>query len=327
MEDIKRMEKKTDEKCDLCGSPLLLKWGKFGSFYACSAYNKKDPTSCTFTKENTAAKPDLNTPEAQEAGEQEEYCENCGKVMVLRRGPFGMFMACPDYNADPPCKTIPQAEPEAAAEAARRSRRAKIARMCGKPLVLRQGAYGEFVSCSGYPKCKYVKQNLIEGMKCPKCGDGRPGGAQGAARECLLGLHQLSQVRLHFELQAGGEEVPGVRKPVPGGEDAASRESTWSARTRRRAPKKRLHRRRRGKKARRCGGAAARWCAATRSASAMRRLRRRRRRTGRCRRSKERSRNCSRRRIIAPGFKRGQVWRQHVEHFWGRWWAPARCSA
>ena len=26
--------------------------------------------SCTFTKENTAAKPDLNTPEAQEAGEQ-----------------------------------------------------------------------------------------------------------------------------------------------------------------------------------------------------------------------------------------------------------------
>jgi len=27
MEDIKRMEIKTDEKCDLCGSPLLLKWG------------------------------------------------------------------------------------------------------------------------------------------------------------------------------------------------------------------------------------------------------------------------------------------------------------
>jgi DNA topoisomerase-1 len=44
--------------------------------------------------------------------------------------------------------------------------------LCSKPLVLRQGQYGEFVSCSGYPKCKYVKQNLIEGMKCPKCGTG-----------------------------------------------------------------------------------------------------------------------------------------------------------
>jgi DNA topoisomerase-1 len=170
MRNIKRMEQVTDEKCDLCGSPLVLKWGKFGTFFACSAYNKKDPTSCTFTKENIAAKPDLNTPEAQEAGDTEEYCENCGKVMVLRRGIFGPFMACPDYNADPPCKTFrklsqkqQQKPPEPTGEDCPE---------CGRPLVVRQGAYGEFVSCSGYPKCKYVKQNLIEGMKCPKCGEG-----------------------------------------------------------------------------------------------------------------------------------------------------------
>jgi DNA topoisomerase-1 len=49
------------------GRRCCLKWGKFGSFYACSAYNKKDKSSCTFTKENTAGKPDLNTPEGQEA--------------------------------------------------------------------------------------------------------------------------------------------------------------------------------------------------------------------------------------------------------------------
>ncbi|HEU5458052.1 MAG TPA: topoisomerase DNA-binding C4 zinc finger domain-containing protein, partial [Terracidiphilus sp.] len=170
MEDIKRMEVMTDEKCEVCGSPLVLKWGKFGSFFSCSAYNKKDPASCTFTKENLAAKPDMNTPEAQEAGDTEEYCENCGRVMVLRRGPFGPFMSCPGYSEDPPCKTIrklsqkqQQKPPEPTGEACP---------VCGKPLVLRQGAYGEFVSCSGYPKCKYVKQNLIEGMKCPKCGDG-----------------------------------------------------------------------------------------------------------------------------------------------------------
>ena len=170
MRNIKRLEQMTDEKCELCGSPLVLKWGKFGTFYACSAYNKKDPTSCTFTKENIASKPDLNTPEAQEAGDTEEYCENCGKVMVMRRGLFGPFMSCPDYNADPPCKTFrklsqkqQQKPPEPTGE---------DCPVCGKPLVLRQGAYGEFVSCSGYPKCKYIKQNLIEGMKCPKCGTG-----------------------------------------------------------------------------------------------------------------------------------------------------------
>ena len=170
MENIKRMEVATTEKCELCGSPLILRWGKFGTFFACSTYNKKDPASCTFTKENISAKPDLNTPEAQEAGETEEYCENCGRVMVLRRGIFGPFMSCPGYNDDPPCKTFrklsqkqQQKPPEPTGEACPE---------CGKPLVLRQGAYGEFVSCSGYPKCKYIKQNLIEGMKCPKCGTG-----------------------------------------------------------------------------------------------------------------------------------------------------------
>jgi DNA topoisomerase-1 len=172
MEDIKRMEKKTDEKCDLCGSPLLLKWGKFGSFYACSAYNKKDKNSCTFTKENTADKPDLNTPEAQEAGEQEEYCDNCGRVMVLRRGPFGMFMSCPGFNEDPPCKTFRKLSQKQQQKQAVPKPTGEDCPLCGKPLVLRQGSYGEFVSCSGYPKCKYVKQNLIEGMKCPKCGTG-----------------------------------------------------------------------------------------------------------------------------------------------------------
>jgi len=170
MENIKKLEEITKEKCELCGAPLVLRWGKFGTFYACSTYNKKDPSSCTFTKENIASKPDLNTPEAQEAGDTEEYCENCGKVMVMRRGLFGPFMACPDYNADPPCKTFrklsqkqQQKPPEPTGEDCPE---------CGKALVLRQGAYGEFVSCSGYPKCKYVKQNLIEGLKCPKCGEG-----------------------------------------------------------------------------------------------------------------------------------------------------------
>jgi DNA topoisomerase-1 len=172
MEDIKRMEKKTDEKCDLCGSPLLLKWGKFGSFFACSAYNKKDKSSCTFTKENTADKPEMNTPEGQEASEQEEYCDNCGRVMVLRRGPFGMFMSCPGFNEDPPCKTFRKLSSKQQQKVAAPQPTGEACPLCGKPLVLRQGSYGEFVSCSGYPKCKYVKQNIIEGLKCPKCGVG-----------------------------------------------------------------------------------------------------------------------------------------------------------
>jgi len=164
MENVKRMEKATDEKCERCGSPLVIKWGKHGSFYACSSYDKDNPESCTFTKENPINLPDLDSADVQETA-QEEYCENCGRVMVLKRGRFGQFMACTGY---PDCKTtrrldqgkrvpdIPLDEP---------------CPKCGRNLMIRHGRYGEFTACSGYPECKYVKQNFI-GVKCPLCEDG-----------------------------------------------------------------------------------------------------------------------------------------------------------
>ena len=44
---------------------------------------------------------------------------------------------------------------------------------CGSPLVVRKGKYGEFVACSNYPTCKYIKKEKKEEksvMTCPKCG-------------------------------------------------------------------------------------------------------------------------------------------------------------
>ena len=169
MENVKRMEKPTDEKCERCGSPLVLKWGKFGSFFACSAYDKEDPNSCTFTKENVIDLPDLENADLQETT-QEEYCENCGRTMVLKRGRFGQFMACTGY---PECKTTRRLDqgkkvPDVPLE--------EICPKCGRNMVLRHGRYGEFVSCSGYPECKYVKQNFI-GVSCPLCAtEGRKDG-------------------------------------------------------------------------------------------------------------------------------------------------------
>jgi DNA topoisomerase-1 len=234
MEDVKRMEQSTTEVCDKCGSPLILKWGKFGSFYSCSNFTKIKPItvamgpwkkdaktitkkitdafqfpmtvkavtedvtdfskeaadtkalvagindaagkgkkivveafSCDFTKENFAAKPDLTAP-GHDAEAEEEFCDNCGRVMVLKNGPWGPFMSCPGYSEDPPCKTIRkltqkvQQKPPVTLEEA--------CPKCGKPLLLRNGQYGEFVSCSGYPKCKYIKQELLD-VPCPKCGN------------------------------------------------------------------------------------------------------------------------------------------------------------
>lgn len=44
---------------------------------------------------------------------------------------------------------------------------------CGNPLVIRKGKFGEFVACSNYPTCKYVKKEekqVKEITKCPECG-------------------------------------------------------------------------------------------------------------------------------------------------------------
>jgi DNA topoisomerase I len=164
MENIKRMEKPTDEKCERCGSPLVIKWGKHGSFYACSTFDKEDPNTCKFTKENPINLPDLDSADIQETT-QEEYCENCGRVMVLKRGRFGQFMACTGY---PDCKTTRRLDqgkkvPDIPLD--------ELCPKCGRNMMIRHGRYGEFTTCSGYPECKYVKQNFI-GVKCPECKDG-----------------------------------------------------------------------------------------------------------------------------------------------------------
>ncbi len=164
MENIKRMEKPTDEKCERCGSPLVIKWGKHGSFYACSSYDKENPDSCTFTKENPINLPDLDSADIQETT-QEEYCENCGRVMVLKRGRFGQFMACTGY---PDCKTTRRLDqgkkvPDIPID--------ELCPKCGRNMMIRHGRFGEFTACSGYPECKYVKQNYI-GVKCPLCKEG-----------------------------------------------------------------------------------------------------------------------------------------------------------
>jgi DNA topoisomerase-1 len=164
MENIKRMEKPTDEKCENCGAPLVIKWGKHGSFYACSTYDKEDPNTCKFTKENPINLPDLDSADVQETT-QEEYCENCGRVMVLKRGRFGQFMACTGY---PDCKTTRRLDqgkkvPDIPLD--------ELCPKCGRNMMIRHGRFGEFTACSGYPECKYVKQNFI-GVKCPDCKDG-----------------------------------------------------------------------------------------------------------------------------------------------------------
>jgi DNA topoisomerase I len=152
MTDIKRMERPTDLICDKCGKPMVIKWGKHGSFIACTGY-----PDCTNTREIAE----------EGASEQDEqvYCDNCGRPMVLKKGRFGQFLACSGY---PDCKTTKQL---GEAQKPKDVPLEENCPQCSNQLVKKYGRYGEFVACSNYPKCKYVKQKTI-GVKCPNCSEG-----------------------------------------------------------------------------------------------------------------------------------------------------------
>ena len=151
---------KTDEVCDRCGSPMLIKVGKFGPFIACSGYPE-----CTNTREL-----ETQEPESEGSDDEIEPCENCGKPMVLKRGRFGQFLACTGY---PECKTTRKlvATKQGSLKAAKPDQilDEKCPR-CASNLVLKQGRFGEFTACSSYPTCKYIKHKTT-GVVCPKDAD------------------------------------------------------------------------------------------------------------------------------------------------------------
>jgi DNA topoisomerase-1 len=131
----------TGGDCPRCGAELVLRDGRFGEFVGCSRYPECDYIQ---GKEERAA--------AEEVG---EACPSCGKPLVRRSGRRGPFIGCSGY---PSCRFI---RSEAGAGGAGRPPAAAAEPTgdacpdCGKPLVKRQGRFGPFVSCSGYPGCKY----------------------------------------------------------------------------------------------------------------------------------------------------------------------------
>jgi DNA topoisomerase-1 len=162
----KKMSIPTDEICEKCGSGMVIKFGRFGQFLACSNYPECQNTREVGSKQKAAG--DTATDGRGDAEKAEEIppCELCGREMALKKGRFGSFYGCTGY---PECKNIrkipkgeqkPLPPPEPIDEYCPKD---------GAQLVKRHGRYGEFISCSNYPKCDYVKRETT-GITCPKDG-------------------------------------------------------------------------------------------------------------------------------------------------------------
>ena len=85
-------------------------------------------------------------------------CDKCGRLMVIKHGRFGDFLACPGY---PECQNTKPIVEEVDANCP----------LCGGKILVKRSKKGNrFYGCSNYPECNFVSWYEPTNEKCPECG-------------------------------------------------------------------------------------------------------------------------------------------------------------
>jgi DNA topoisomerase-1 len=154
MRDVKREELPTDWTCEKCGKPIVIKWGRNGSFGACQGYPECRNTMEVMKNLETGAWEKVPPPPPTD-----EKCETCEAPMIIKRGRFGSFLACTRY---PECKTTKPI-----------SLGVKCPRPgCGGFIAEKRSRRGKpFYGCSNWAKkqCDFVAWDRPVPQPCPIC--------------------------------------------------------------------------------------------------------------------------------------------------------------
>ena len=168
MRDVRKEVEETDEVCEKCQRPMVIRRGRFGRFMACSGYPE-----CKNTRELSTETP-TQTPATPSA---EVPCEQCGKPMALKRSRYGEFLACTGYpkcKATKPVVTTVMDCPVAS---------------CGGTIVQRRSRRGKtFYGCTNYPRCTFSLWQRPVPQACPRCAAAymleKQTKKQGVTRQC-----------------------------------------------------------------------------------------------------------------------------------------------
>ncbi|MCK5416290.1 type I DNA topoisomerase [Candidatus Parcubacteria bacterium] len=153
-------EEKTNEICDKCKSPMIIKTGRYGKFMACSNYPECRNVK-NLKQDGTPDKEGDDQLKALQEKYKDEKCDKCGAQMTVKNGRFGPFLACSGY---PACKNIKGLEENKNGTGIKCPK-------CGKgEIVQKKSARGVFYACDAYPDCKNAYWSKPTGEKCPDCG-------------------------------------------------------------------------------------------------------------------------------------------------------------
>lgn len=141
----KSMQEVTEEPCELCGKPMIKKWGRNGRFIACSGY-----PGCKNTKP---------LPEDQKKHEHLVglKCELCGGDMLVRSSKFGTFLGCSKYPACKNTKPISMGI---------KCPKCKVGDLIERKTKRKRTFYG----CSSYPNCDFASWDKPSSQPCETCG-------------------------------------------------------------------------------------------------------------------------------------------------------------
>ena len=149
MRDVRKEVEETDEVCEKCQRPMVIRRGRFGRFMACSGYPE-----CKNTRELSTE----TSTKAPAAPSVEVTCEQCGKPMALKRSRYGEFLACTGYpkcKATKPVVTSVMDCPVAS---------------CGGTIAQRRSRRGKtFYGCTHYPRCTFSLWQRPVPHACPQC--------------------------------------------------------------------------------------------------------------------------------------------------------------
>ena len=148
----KTSQSPSEKECPQCGKEMVLRRGKFGSFWACSGYPECKETQPLSSVEK-------GVPEGPKQI-SDQTCPKCGGPMVIKKNRFGgSFLACDKY---PQCKTTLPITTDIPCPM----------EGCQGLLVPRVSKKKgiRFFGCSRYPECNFLLWgNPVKGP-CPKCG-------------------------------------------------------------------------------------------------------------------------------------------------------------
>jgi len=133
------VSEETDEICEKCGKPMVIKLSRFGKFLSCSDYPTCKHAKPIETEEEEAER------KALEAEFADEKCEKCGEPMAVKQGRFGTFLGCTAY---PKCKTI---------KSIVKGTGVKCPKCKKGELIEKRSKRGKiFWSCDKYPDCDHA---------------------------------------------------------------------------------------------------------------------------------------------------------------------------